>query len=114
MRWDEILERLDRNGHSPEELDFMDNYGPIVREEHPALRGRHLRCVLGVARIENRIRFEAYLFSSSDYAEEFLVLVNTSPGWSRVHNLVVHAEPANLGQVESVLREAVGQEARGR
>lgn len=109
VRWDDLLDGLRRGGYEPEELDFMDNYGPIVRQEHRKLEGRRVRCMLGVARIQNGIRFETYLFSSPDEAEEFHGLAGTSPGWFRVQNVVVKTEPDSTERLAEVLGQAIGE-----
>ena len=106
MTWDDLLERLRQNGHAPEELDFMENYGPIVRDEYPALKGRHVRCILGVARVES-VRFETYLFPSRDDADDFHEQVNSSPGWYRVQNMVVRTEGDSLKRLKTLLNEAL-------
>jgi hypothetical protein len=116
MRWDEVLERLKVTGHDPEELDFMENYGPIVRKQYPALTGRHVRCIFGAARVRrgtgagDGVRFESYLFASDDDAEEFRQLVGEETSWGRVRNMVIHTAPDDLTLVEGVLLEALGQE----
>lgn len=104
MHWDELLARLEEAGHAPQELDFMDDYGPIARRTLPALDQRRWRCLYGVARIHGDLRFEAYLFPSLDDAEDFHQLMAPVEIWFRVDNVVLRAEPEHVPALRTILR----------
>jgi len=105
MIWDELIDHLRDSGHEPEELDFMESYGPFVSRIFPQLAGRHIRCVFGRLRIEGTISFDVYLFPSGGEAEEFCLLVGTGAAWIHAGNLVCHMKPADSEYLIHVVRE---------
>lgn len=106
MKWDELLERLAKHGHDPEELDFMESYGAIVRNVYPKLRGRRPRCMFGLARIRPGIRFEVYIFASEYDAEDFSASVG-GPGWHQVQNLVFHTSAEHVRRLEEIIDQVI-------
>lgn len=107
MTWDDLLARLARAGHAPEELDFMDNYGAIASTKYPQLAGRHLRCLFGTIRIDETIRADAYVFPSPGDAQDFRLLMDPEPGWHREANIVFRCDPADIDALRKALDDAV-------
>jgi hypothetical protein len=105
MTWEELVERLEAGGHRTEELDFMENYGPIAASRHAELEGRRIRCVFGELRIDGDTRFEVYVLSSGDDAEEFLSLMKTD-AWGRIGNVVFRSDPVDTHRIAGVLTRA--------
>lgn len=105
MTWEGLLDRLRSSGHSPEELDFMEHYGPIAAARHQALQGRNLRCVFGTLRVDSRTRLEVYLFPSPEDAGEFLSLVGRDPEWQGVGNVVFRSAPGEVVRLSAVLED---------
>jgi hypothetical protein len=106
MKWDELLERLAKNGHHPEELDFMESYGAVVRNIYPELSGRRPRCMFGLAEIREGIRFETYIFASAYDAEDFFASIG-GPGWHQVQNLVFHTRAEHVRLLVEIIDQVI-------
>jgi hypothetical protein len=103
MTWDDLLERLRLAGLHPEELDFMENYGPIAAERHKELEGRHLRCVFGTVRLNGNLKFDVYFFPSPDDAEDFARVMGARRGWQQAGNMVFGTEPEDRERLRKTL-----------
>ena len=102
MNWDDLLDRIRQAGSEPVEELFMDNYGTILKKEHPELRGRNFRCTFGLATVEG-FRFEAYTFASSGDAADFLEVIDDGSGWYGVSNMVFHDPKSDRTEMEHLL-----------
>ena len=104
MIWNDFMDRMRRAGLEPYEEEFMDDYGEMAARKYAVLEGRYWRCMFAATRVKG-FRFETYVFPSVTDANEFEELMAEGVRWRRRDNLVLHAEPEHLDQLESVLQE---------
>ncbi len=109
MTWDDFMDRMRRANLEPHEEEFMDDYGVMASQRYAVLEDRYFRCMFATTRVKG-FHFETYVFPSATDANDFKELMPESVRWRRRDNLVLHAAPEYLDQLENILGETFNGE----